>query len=106
MKMSQERYNLLKEEMTKRINYYGGMGQLQCNADVVNPMITMWQLHNATVYDIMYDDEHPAFKAGRPRISQQVPGFSTYKDNGTELFDAHIVTALRKLGKEFGIIKD
>lgn len=92
MKISTDRYNEIKNGISRLIDEY--------HKASIEPG-SMWELFNHVSFDFMYDDNHPAYRAGRKRINPHKEGWNIYKD---DLNDKHIETALMKIGRELGII--
>ena len=102
MKMSQERYDEIKNGIATVVNHFGKNKVLE-NYKEKTITYMMWALLNATTYDFMYDDNHPAFVRGRTRINTHKPQWNLYND---DLNNKHIVTALKKIAKELGLTKE
>jgi hypothetical protein len=63
----------------------------------------LWDLWAEAERNLMYDDNHPAFKSGTwHRVHPHEPGFNIYKVDET-INDSHILTALKSIGKELGV---
>jgi len=62
----------------------------------------MWQLLHTTIHDFKYDDDHPTYKLGMRARHNPHRGINwdLYYDNGTELNDNHVQTALEHIGAE------
>ena len=104
MRIKGTRYQELKEGVRAILDHHG-LDQLEEHYKKANYSVTsmMWELLNQVLYDFENDDSHPAYaKCGRTRI---VP----YKGREWNLYadgvnDSHIETALKKIGKELGLI--
>lgn len=106
MKMSQERYNLLKSAITKVADHWGRATFVE-HTEQTTPTATAWLLHNLAVNQLQYDDTHPFFQNGKwERIVPYQPSFNMYIDNGNNLTDNHIQTAIIKISKELGLWLD
>lgn len=103
MKMSQQRYNLLRDTIQIVVN---DVGLEKCHqfATERNDRQLIWLLHTWATDQLQYDDSHPFFQNGTwTRLTPCIEGFKTYKDNGNCLNDFHIETALKRIGKELGL---
>lgn len=101
MKMSQSLYDLLHQSMQKSVNHLG-MEYFRDAYKGLTLKRMLFDLLYFTTYDLMYDDTHPAYQNGRVRINPHVPGFDIYEKDS--LNDEHIFTALKKIGKEIGLV--
>jgi hypothetical protein len=64
----------------------------------------LWDLWNLAHDNLRYDDTHPGFTSGSwPRVIPQDTSFKLYDDR--TLNDSHVLTALRLIGKELGLIE-
>lgn len=104
MKIKGARYEELKEGV-RAILAHHGLDQLKQHYKEANypESSMMWELLNQALYDFENDDTHPAYrKGGRTRIVPcKAREWNLYADG---VNDSHIETALRKIGKELGLI--
>ena len=104
MKMSPERYNLLKAACKAVVEHFGP-DKWRDLGKRTNTVSMMWLLHNRATDQLQYPDTHPLFQNGKwVRCTPHVEGFQIYDDNGTSLHDDHIATALRKIVKELELV--
>lgn len=101
MKIQGQNYEIMKTAVSAVVNHLGApvvkAAILQSSQDKI-----LWQLWAAADNNLRYDDAHPGFaKKHWTRVTPQVPNFDLYAD---DVNDAHILTALRKIAKELGLI--
>ena len=100
MKMKAEKFNLLRDTIVLVVAHYGGAkAVMESYAGAYTGLL--WKLHGIATDNLQFSDDHPCFADGTwPRIAKHVPGYRTYTDG---LMDAHIETALRKIGRELNL---
>lgn len=103
MKMSQERYALLKSAMAAVLDHHGP-DKFKEHASQTRTTSVAWLLHNLAINQIQYSDTHPFFQDGKwVRVFPHQPSFDMYRDGENDLNDNHIQTAILKICKELGL---
>lgn len=93
----------------KRVSEHYRTNGLSCNRMLYD---LFWQAN----FDLRYDDTHPSYSDGQIEVNgvmqprkartRLVPHEPTYAAEMDKLLDSHILTAITKIGKEFGINYD
>lgn len=105
MKMSKERYELLKDAI-RAVAEDIGYDICRSYAQDRNDKQLMYALFHKATNQLQYDDNHPFFKNGQwKRVYPHVEGFAYYNDNGVSLNDDHIWTALKRIGKDLELTR-
>lgn len=107
MRVKPQKYEKIKNAIRAVADHYGpanvkaDVGK-EVNGKPLTPMGMMWALFTVADRNMRYDDTHPHFQSGRwVRIIPTDPSFDMYSDGDN---DQHLATALKKIGKELGLI--
>ena len=104
MKMSKERYQLLKDGIVKVLDYYSVKQWKEKYKDLSDTRFLfdlMWKVQN----NLQYDDIHPHFLSGTWHRIIPYTGVNLWKDGDTELNNDHMATALRRIGRELNLVR-
>lgn len=104
MRIQDQKYLTVYNAIRAVLAYHGGVAKVKatCEAKSFSPLGVMWRLFNVAADNLRYDDNHPHFQSGQwPRIVSHDPTFDMYS-NGDN--DEHWNTALKKMGRELGLI--
>jgi hypothetical protein len=95
------KYATMLAGMRAVVEYYGGPAEILATYADGNVTRMLWSLWNRVDENLRYDDSHPAFQSGHwQRILPPNPSFDMYSDGDN---DTHILTALKRIGRELGI---
>lgn len=101
MKWPADQTKIMLDGFKQFIDSYGYSIQ-QIKDDNPNVMATIWKIQNQVVYDLRFDDNHPAYtQHGRQRRVKYNPAFVLYPPG---CHDLHMTTMLRYIGKELGLL--
>lgn len=104
MKMSKERYNLIRDGIKERLKDFE-FSMIQNTVKQFGIVYTMNVLARPVFDSLQYDDNHPFFADGTwKRYAEHQENFDLYLDNGQTLCDNHINTALKRIAKELNIV--
>lgn len=104
MKMRAATYEIVREAIRAVVEHYGGPEALRRAYADLSVERMLWDSWNLASFDLRNDNDHPFYTSGKhTRVCDYVPGFDVYREG---LNDDHIATALRKIGRELGLITD
>ena len=102
MKITGTKYAKMHAGMRAAVDYAGGPAAVKAAYAAVTPGRMLWDLWHSVSRCLLYDDAHPGFARGLwPRFIPHDPSFDIYSDDAN---DSHILTALKKIGREFGLL--
>ncbi len=101
MKIKQPQFDTMMAAVKAAVEHAGGPQAVRKAYATKTVGRMLWDLWNTASDSLKYDDSHPFFVSGEwSRVCPQQPAFDVYA-NGAN--DAHIETALRKIGKALGL---
>ena len=112
MKYPVEQYNILLGAFRQFIDQCGYSAAHIRKSYADKPEAALWDIHRQVVYDLQYDDSHPAYSPipdkwddGTPRVPRKrlvsySPKFVLYPPGCN---DTHLKTALKSIGRHLGI---
>lgn len=105
MKLDQTTYNKIKVAVKAVVEHAGGPQAVKAEYQQQNltERRMLWDVFRFASRNLQYDDTHPAFSQGMwTRVCPYDPHFNVYADRSVK--DDHIFTALKRIGKELGLI--
>ena len=110
MKYPVEQYNILLGAFRQFIDQCGYSAAHIRKSYADKPEAVLWDIYRQVIFDLQYDDNHPAYKSGkwedgtprvpRKRLVSYSPKFVLYPPGCN---DTHLKTALKSIGRHFGI---
>jgi hypothetical protein len=102
MKIFGTKYEKMKAAMRAVIEFAGGPASVKAAYAKLSPARMLWDTWHSASRNLLYDDNHPAFKSGQwSRVHPHDLHFDLWSD---DVNDRHIETALKHLGKELGLV--
>ncbi len=106
MKINGTKYATMTAAMRAVVETAGGAARVREHfaASGLTTLRMLWDVWNGADRNLRYDDSHPAFASGQwTRAYPQDAGFNLYADPSVN--DTHIETALKKIGRELGLVQ-